>query len=76
MLKCATFVSQTPRNFFLQNQKNILYPSLSSAIRPVVYPNELPIPKPPVTLLEPQEGSTENSCVIEFEDKQKVSDGH
>ena len=44
-----------------KNRKQIVYPSLLSAIRPVVHSLELPVPVPPTTISSPDTNSDESS---------------
>ncbi|GBM60303.1 hypothetical protein AVEN_81658-1 [Araneus ventricosus] len=44
------FCSVVVRGFNTENKKNILHPNLSSAIRPVPYTSEIPVPHPPSSL--------------------------
>ena len=44
-----------------KNRKQIVYPSLLSAIRPVVHSLELPVPVPPTTISSPDTNSNESS---------------
>ena len=56
------------QGFRHKTRKKILYPSLSSAIRPVAHSDQLPVPKPPVTLPETFVESSQSSCNSAFED--------
>ncbi|GBL75994.1 hypothetical protein AVEN_234310-1 [Araneus ventricosus] len=44
------FWSVDVRGFNTKNKKNIFYPNLSSAIRPVPHTSEKPVPHPPSSL--------------------------
>ena len=57
---CYFCVTNT-QGFHHKTRKKILYPSLPSAIRPVAHSDALPVPKPPVTLLEPLAESSKRS---------------
>ncbi|GBM64138.1 hypothetical protein AVEN_227285-1 [Araneus ventricosus] len=45
------FCSVDVRGFNTKNKKNIFYPNLSSAIRPVPPTSEIPVPHPPSSLM-------------------------
>ena len=51
----------------IKNKKN--KKSLPSAIRPVAHSDQLPVPKPPVTLPETSAESSQSSCISKFEDE-------
>ena len=45
-----------------ENKKNISYPKLPSAIRPVAHSSDLPVPKPPTTLPNSTDDHFESSA--------------
>ena len=64
------------QGFRHKTRKKILYPSLPSAIRPVAHSDQLPVPKPPVTLSETSAESSQSSCNSEFEDEPSTNCSH
>ena len=72
---CYFCITNT-QGFHQKTRKKILYPSLLSAICPVAHSDELPLPKPPVTLPEPLAKSSERSCDSEFQDEPSITCPH
>ena len=64
------------QGFRHKTRKKILYPSLPSAIRPVAHSDQLPVPKPPVTLPKTSAESSQSSCNSEFEDESNTNCPH
>ena len=64
------FLPHKHLGFYHKTRKKILYPSLPSAICNLSSStDELPVPKPTVTLPEPLTKSSESSCDSEFQDE-------
>ena len=61
------------QRFRLKTRKKILYPSLPFAIRPVAHSDQLPVPKPPVTLPETSAESSQSSCNNELQTNQTLT---
>ena len=59
--------------FHHKTRKKILYLSLPSVIRPVTHSDELPGPKPPVTLPEPPEESAEVVAIVNLTTNQTLT---
>ena len=64
------------QGFCHKTRKKILFPSLPSAIRPVAHSDQLPMPKPPVTLPETSAESSQSSSSSEFEDEPNTNCPH
>ena len=56
------FCMTSVKGFNRKNKKNITYPNLSSAIRPIAHSNDIPAPTPPVSLSDSDSASFDNDC--------------